>query len=211
MGAEQERLSLLERMVRGGVAYVDVEADCGDAEIARITAAGSARLVLSMHDFTGVPADLEQRIAAMSGRGADVLKAAVAVDDAIDLDCLLTLRANLRQPTVLIGMGLAGLLSRCRYPAFGSPWTYVKAGEEEGTAPGQLTLVQAREMGLPQTTEQPFFALVGGPQVQHSMGPVVYNRLFRATGKPWSYLPVNTSRARPRWRCCDGWVCRGPA
>ena len=144
VGAEQARLFLLERIVRAGAAYVDVEADCADAEIARIKAAGSARLVLSIHDFTGVPADLEQRIWSMSTRGAHVLKAAVTVDDAIDLDRLLTLRANARQPTLLIGMGLAGLLSRCRYPAFGSPWTYVKADDQAGTAPGQLTLAQAR-------------------------------------------------------------------
>ena len=109
-------------------------------------------------------------------------------------------------------MGLAGLLSRCRYPAFGSPWTYVKADEQAGTAPGQLTLAQAREMGLPQTAEQPFFALVGGPQVQHSMGPVVYNRLFRATGQTLE-LPAgeHRPRARPHWRCCGGWGCRAPA
>ena len=72
-------------------AYVDVEADCADTDIARIKAAGSARLVLSIHDFKGVPDDLEQRIWSMGARGPDVLKAAVTVDDAIDLDRLLTL------------------------------------------------------------------------------------------------------------------------
>lgn len=200
-GPEADRIRLLARAGACGVAYVDLEADCGAAALDAVRAAiaESARdgrrgqLMLSSHDFAGVPADLDVQVDRMAARQPDLIKVAVAVDDAIQLDALRGQHRRAGRPVLAIGMGLAGLVSRARYPAFGAPWTYVKADEQSGTAPGQLSLAQALEMGLPESATAPFLALVGGPQVQYSKGPLVYNRLFRRRGRPWSYLPVSTA------------------
>lgn len=196
IGNETERLRLLEQAAACGVAYLDVEADCADSTLrglARISA--NTRLVLSEHHFAGIPADLERRFAALANRGVgEVLKLAATVEDAAALVRLEALRRHATLPTLLVGMGPAGLLSRCRYPAFGAPWTYVGADADSHTAPGQLSLEQALQLGLPASATLPFLAVVGGPQVTASPGPTVYNRLFRRRGWPWSYFPVITAQ-----------------
>ena len=196
IGDEAERLRLLERVADCGVAYLDVEADGADSTLRALAQRqGQGRLVLSEHHFGGLPADLERRFAALAQRGVgDVLKLAVSVDDAAALGRLQALRQHAAQPTLLIGMGPAGLLSRCRYPAFGAPWTYVSANDDGGTAPGQLSFEQALQLGLPRSATAPFLAVVGGAQVASSPGPTVYNRLFRRRNWPWSYLPVITQQ-----------------
>ncbi|MBK8480693.1 MAG: type I 3-dehydroquinate dehydratase [Proteobacteria bacterium] len=196
IGSEADRLQLLERAAECGVAYLDLEADCSDGTLQALAQRSSrTRLVISAHHFAGLPADLERRFAALAERGVgDVLKLAVSVDDVMDLPRLAALAKRAQRPTLLLGMGPAGLLSRCRYPAFGAPWTYVSANDDGGTAPGQLTFDQALQLGLPQSATAPFLAVVGGPQVVNSPGPLAYNRLFRRRGWPWSYLPIITAQ-----------------
>jgi 3-dehydroquinate dehydratase/shikimate dehydrogenase len=183
-GDEGERLALLRRAAG---ALVDLEADVGDAALARFE---RARVVLSWHDLDGVPADLTARAAAMSARGTGTVKIAVQVSDAAELGALLDARAAVAQDAVVLGMGAAGLVSRVRYRAFGSAWTYV--GVASTTAPGQLDLEQAALFGLPASGAQPFYALAGGDQVAHSPGMRVYNHWLRAHGRDECYVPVVT-------------------
>ena len=147
-GSESYRLDLLAKIARMGAAYVDVEADISDTELDTLRRDVRGQLILSWHDFEGMPSNLPQRVDEMAAR-ADIIKAAVAVEDAADLAQLHEIAERSEKPTILIGMGFAGLLSRCRYPFFGAPWTYVCADGENQTAPGQLTLAEAQELGLP--------------------------------------------------------------
>lgn len=194
-GSEEERLALLARAAASGVAYLDLEEELPDAALSRLRSLGARQLVLSHHDFDGLSPELLGRLERMASRPVDLVKLAARVDDAAELTALLELGQRLGRPAIVIGMGLAGLLSRARYPAFGSPWTYVAATAELATAPGQLSLAAALELGLPEGARAPFVALLGGAQVAHSPGPVVYNRLFRRRGKAWSYLPVASAEA----------------
>ena len=130
----------------------------------------------------------------MSERGAAVVKVAVTVEDAADCSRLLQTSRTFGRPLVLVAMGPAGMVCRARYPQFGSLWTYVFAEDTDATAPGQLSLNQALELGLPESATKPFMALVGGPQIIHSPGPKVYNRLFRSRGLDYSYLLAITKR-----------------
>lgn len=203
-GAESSRLELLGKAAVRGPAYLDIEGDCSDGELAALRAAGerstgaAPKLVLSWHEFSG---QQQRRAAAivrareLAGRDVDLLKLAVAVDDPVELEDLLDLADTLERPAVLLAMGPAGQLSRSRYARFGSPWTYVTESETAGTAAGQLTLDDARRLGLPDSADAPFFALVGGAQVVHSPGPRVYNALFRQQAKPWAYHAICTDQA----------------
>src|SRR5687767_7364142 len=53
-GSEEGRRDLLRRALAAGAEYVDVEWQSGFADL---IAAAPARIVLSSHDFSGVPAD----------------------------------------------------------------------------------------------------------------------------------------------------------
>ena len=188
-GDERERGGLLMAAAKAGARYVDVEADADDA---LLDAVGRRKVVLSWHDFEGIPADVSDRVRSMVARDPAVIKLALAVEDATELMTLLTLRPAIPQRAVLIGMGAAGLLSRTHYARFGSGWTYIAASPELATAPGQLDVTRAERHGLPASATAPFCALVGGAQVMGSPGPQVYNALFRELGLDVTYVPVVT-------------------
>lgn len=188
-GSEAERVGLLERAERAGARWIDVEHDVPLERFDR------SRVVLSWHDFDGAD-ELLRMARELAPRRAGVLKLAVRVDDAAQIERLREARAIIDGPAVLIAMGAAGLLSRVRYGSLGSEWTYVAADHANATAPGQLDLDEARAMGLPGTRDAPFCALVGGPQVFSSPGPRVYNACYRRRGLALSYLPIITTSLR---------------
>jgi 3-dehydroquinate dehydratase type I len=181
-GTEAERLAILQR---AKTRWVDVEHDLPLEGFDR------DRVVLSWHDFEG-SGRVKARACALAGRGAGVVKLAARVDDAAEIALLEEARHEIEGDAVLIGMGDAGLLSRVRYGALGSAWTYVAADARHVTAPGQLDWAGARVMGLPDAANAPFCALVGGPQVMGSPGTRVYNALYRDLGLDLSYLPILT-------------------
>lgn len=188
-GDEADRLALL---AKANARYVDLESDVDDDAVAAI---GRERVVLSWHDFEGVPADLDRRLRAMASRGTAVTKLAVTVDDASQLLALYEAGVRLKGvDKVLIGMGPAGLLSRSHFRSFGSRWCYVAGAEETASAPGQLSLARATAMGMPDSSAQPVCGLVGAEQVMHSPGMRIYNRLFRTRGIASSYVPLITKR-----------------
>jgi 3-dehydroquinate dehydratase type I len=181
-GDETARLALLRDALDAGARYVDVEDDVAhDFDCSRV--------VMSWHDFGGRADDLVARAKAMRPRCA-VVKLAVHVDDAAELEQLRRVRDAIDGDVVLIGMGAAGLLSRTHYQRFGSRWTYVAADPALATAPGQLDLATATAMNMPASSGAPFVALIGGEQVMFSPGPEVYNALFRQRGLTMSYLSI---------------------
>ncbi len=205
----EERARRLLRAAEGGAAWVDLDYPDDLDLLSRFGGAGGARTILSFHDFAGTPAGLESVAAKMAAAGPDLVKIAVATADAAELPRLRRLARGLARPCLAVGMGLAGLLSRVRYPWFGSPWTYVAAEEAEGTAPGQLSLAGALALGLPGAAREPFLALVGGATVALSPGPRVYNRLFRALGANLSYVAVQTEKAQSTFNLLAEMGARG--
>ncbi|MBM4374983.1 MAG: type I 3-dehydroquinate dehydratase [Deltaproteobacteria bacterium] len=200
-GSEPERLALLRRASASELAMVDVEADVDDAflgELGRTAAVrrGKVKRMLSWHEHSGFPKGCGERLRDMARRDVDLVKLAVTVSDASELDALDACRARTSKPCVLVAMGTAGVLTRTHYPAFGSPFSYVASQADLASAPGQLTLEQALALGLPRSSTAPLFGLVGGAQVQHSPGPRLINRLFRRRGMASSYIPIVTSSLR---------------
>jgi 3-dehydroquinate dehydratase type I len=185
-GSEEARVALLLRAQARGVRYVDVEDGVPLERFDR------ARVALSHHDFAG-SAGLPARAAALAAAGTAVVKLAAHVDDAAELATLLEARRRIPQRAVVVGMGAAGILSRARYGAFGSEWSYVIPSRELATAPGQLTVAEALALGLPGGARDPFCGLAGGPQVLASPGARVYNALFRERGVAMGYVPLVTA------------------
>src|ERR687887_1544722 len=67
-GSEEERRRILADALQHGAEYVDVEWRARFDDL--IAASGGKRIVLSTHDFHGVPIDLTARVHAMRQTGA---------------------------------------------------------------------------------------------------------------------------------------------
>ena len=194
-GSETERRQVLRRALDAGPRYLDVELSTpAEVRSELYQQRGETQLILSWHRFE--PGGLERpELDLLTGEPADLLKVALALEDAAQLAPLRRLLAGEQRPVLRIGMGPAGLLSRALYGAFGSPWTYVAAEGSVAVAPGQLTEGQARRWRVGAHTGLTPLALVGGPQVISSPGAEVYNRIFTRRDLPFIYLPVVTLRA----------------
>jgi 3-dehydroquinate dehydratase/shikimate dehydrogenase len=148
---------------------------------------GGRRVILSHHDFTGVPADLQSLTADMLASGAEIVKVGVMASRLSDCLTLRELSRNTRAPMVLVAMGEAGVPSRVLAGWMGSCWTY--AGD--GAAPGQLSAARMqnefrfREIG-PRTE---IYGVLGKP-VSHSVSPSMHNAAFQATHRDAVYLPL---------------------
>jgi 3-dehydroquinate dehydratase/shikimate dehydrogenase len=189
-GSEEDRRRILGAALEAGAEHVDVEFRAGFTDLVRD---GGRRIVLSTHDFDGVPADLAARVAAMREATTGVVKVAVTAGGLADCLPLLALsRAAGREArrSVWIGMGLSGLATRVLAARFGSCWMY--AGEE--TAPGQIPARRLiEEFGFRRlTSDTHVYGVVGSP-VGHSISPAVHNAAFRAAGRDAVYLPFEAA------------------
>ncbi|MFM9994365.1 MAG: type I 3-dehydroquinate dehydratase [Phycisphaerales bacterium] len=156
-------------------------------------------LILSLHDFDGRPADLTRRLLAMRGESAArVLKVAYRCRSLRDNLELFDLLEHRDRPTIALGMGEFGLMSRVLAPKFGAFLTFASLRPTTTTAPGQptirelLDLYRFRSIG-PATN---VYGVVGWP-VGHSVSPHVHNAGFSAINWPGVYLPLPIPGARP--------------
>jgi 3-dehydroquinate dehydratase / shikimate dehydrogenase len=171
-GSEAERQAILERALDLGADYVDVEWKAG---FKKLVAGFGERIVLSSHDFTGVPSDLATRVKAMRDTGAAVIK--VAVTPARLTDTLPLVDIADAGDTVVVGMGEAGVATRLLAVQFGSRWTYAGNGVAPGQMPARRMLehFRFRDVGA----ETSIFAVVGH-NVMRSPSPVMHNAAFTA-------------------------------
>ncbi len=186
-GSEEERLGILEAALEAGADYVDVEFKA----LTPAFAGGRHRdrLLVSMHDFEGLPSDLDARVEAMSRTGAGIVKVAVMAHRLADCLPLVGLATRRGGPTSVLAMGEAGLATRVLAARFGSCWTY--AADDTIVAPGQLSAARMRgEFGFDRLgPDTALYGIIGRP-VSHSVSPAMHNAAFRQTGIDAAYLPL---------------------
>jgi 3-dehydroquinate dehydratase len=188
--------------IEAGIDLIDVEWHEGVA-----VAPFRERVVLSHHDYDGVPEDLEGLADAMLARGCAETKIAVTPRSFADNERLLGVLRS-RPGLTLFGMGERGLYSRILAPFLGSRLTFVAPDEESVAAPGQVTLEKAvaiygEPLTRPSATLSPLtrgegksiavFAIAGNP-AGHSLSPTVHNPLFRAHGANAAYTIASVER-----------------
>jgi 3-dehydroquinate dehydratase/shikimate dehydrogenase len=199
-GSEEERCQILRSALEAGPGYLDLEALLPfNIRQSFYQRRGTTQIILSAHRFEPGTAATDpswERVAAelAQDRGADILKVAVAVEDAVELKALRALLEEEKRPVLRIGMGPAGLLSRVLYPKFGSPWTYVAAEEGQPLAPGQLSAAQARLWRLDRAAEFIPLGIIDDGTDRNPLGAPFYNRLSSQHRQPWICLPVLTTR-----------------
>jgi 3-dehydroquinate dehydratase/shikimate dehydrogenase len=190
-GSEQSRRGLLLSALERGADYVDLEWAHGFDDVVR--GRQGRNIILSLHDFTGVPADLEARVSAMAALNPDVLKVAVSLSRLAECGRLAGMaRQHAGRRMVLIGMGEAGFATRILPGRFGSCWTY--AGDE--IAPGQIDLERLHgefrfgRIGL----HTDLYGIAGRP-VAHSLSPAIHNAAFEQLGVDATYVPLAAADA----------------
>ncbi len=202
----QERQSFIQRFRAEGSSgesthYIDIESD-----LAVLLQAGGGtfnegtgqdldwnKVICSHHDFAGVPQDLERIYNLIASTPARVLKIAVQADDVTDCLAVFKLLARARddgREMIAIAMGPAGLATRILGPSRGSFLTYASLDSDHGTAPGQVTASEMRELyrvgKIDRETQ--ITGLVGFP-VTHSVSPAIHNAALKSTGVNGVYMP----------------------
>ncbi len=186
---EAERKKILDCALQRGAEYVDLEFKAAFAS-ELIASTGGKRIVLSTHDFEGVPSDLNERVRTMRAAGAEIVKVAITARSLADNLRLLALERA--RNTVLIGMGPVGAPTRVLAAHFHSHWTY--AGEAH--APGMIgTTRMLDEFRFHEVTDATaIYGVVGSP-LTHSASPAMHNAAFRSAGIDAVYLPLMASSA----------------
>lgn len=174
----------------------DIEADLV-SELLVASSVDWAQVIVSHHDFNGVPDDLEQIYHRLAAAPARVIKIAVHANDITD--CIRVFRllergSNEKREVIAIAMGHAGIATRILGPSRGSFLTYASLEDESATAPGQVNARQLRSIYRVDeiNAETMICGLVGLP-VLHSVSPHMHNAAFAAEGVNGVYLPLEVS------------------
>lgn len=152
----------------------------------------STRLILSTHDFEGRPSDLTRKILQMQDEPAcAVVKIAYRARSIRDNLELFEILRDQTKPTIALGMGEFGVMSRILAPKFGGFLTFASLRDESTTAPGQITIEDLinlyRFRSIKPTTK--VYGIIGWP-VKQSLSPLVHNAGFEQIGWDGVYVPM---------------------
>ncbi len=201
---DNARIALLAKVARGEHApkMIDIEFASMAPDLVRglLTAALAprdaehmpTRIVASTHDFQQRPIDLMRRVAAMQDDAlVSIVKLAWmarSVRDNLEAFDILSMRLK---PTIALCMGEFGLMSRVLAPKFGGFLTFASDAEGTGTAPGQPSTRELRDIyrfnAIGPATR--VFGVIGWP-VAHSRSPAYHNARFAEANYDGVYLPV---------------------
>ncbi len=200
-GSEDERKAILRDALDQDAEYVDIEWRAGFDDVIAMT--GGRRVVLSSHDFEGIPDDLVERAQAMRATGAEVIK--IAAKTTRLSDCLAFLDPEVaggrHGKSVLIGMGESGLPTRVLAARFGSAWTYAGALGQVGQIDARTLIERYRFRAITPATA--LYGVVGSP-VGHSVSPAMHNAAFADLDADAVYLPLLARDANDFLDFADG-------
>src|SRR5262249_52544385 len=121
-------------------AYIDLEshvpADFAHALTRRYP---QIKLIISYHDFTKTPRDIDQVFRAMRNPAAHLYKLAFLAQSTLVAFLLLLFLKEKGQNIIVSSMGEEGAVCRILGPIFGNPITYASLDISLSTAPGQLS------------------------------------------------------------------------
>lgn len=186
---EDVRLRLLAAATE--FAYCDVEA--ASYERLLCFSPDTSRLIVSYHDFSGTPANLDaiyDRVTSLPAAVHKIVTHAHNVTDSLASFKLLQRARIDDRKLIALAMGEAGLMTRVLGPAFGSFLTYGSLVRGKESAPGQLSCDELinlyRVRGISRATS--IAGIIGSP-VRHSASPAMHNRAFAERDLDFVYLP----------------------
>ena len=187
---ETTRRRLLQEAAGAGYRYLDLEADLPTGAVA--LPRRGPRVIRSLHDLNGTPANLETLLRGLARSAREIPKLAVTPHGVGDLARIVTAARAVPAPRIVLGMGDYGLPSRLLAARVGSWLTFTSAtsGGLRSAAPGQLDplTMQRRYRFRSLGADTPVFGIVGNP-VAHSRSPEVHNRGLAVAGIAGVYVP----------------------
>ena len=118
---------------------------------------------------------------------------------------------NQTKPTIALGMGDFGLMSRILAPKFGGFLTFASLRDESTTAPGQITIEDLlnlyRFRSIKPTTK--VYGIIGWP-VKQSMSPLVHNAGFEQIGWDGVYVPMPVEGSYESFKATVSSLCTFP-
>jgi 3-dehydroquinate dehydratase/shikimate dehydrogenase len=190
-GSIDEQLRVLEAAIEAGAKAVDVEIESAENCIPRLEALRSRTyLLVSYHNYGGTPAT-DAIVRRMIRVPADGYKIVTTAKKPSDNYKVLQLARNFpKTPLVLLAMGEIGFPTRVLSPLMGGVYTYAAPNSAEGTASGQISARQLRNIYRVEklTHGARIFGVIADP-VRHSISPAVHNRAFQARRIDAVYLP----------------------
>lgn len=195
-GTEQERQMVLRQAIVSGVIdWIDLETDVADS----LRRFGSVKRVVSYHNMTETPSDLDDIYERMLKQDADVVKVAVLPRTAGDLARIVAIQKRAPKPTVCFGMGELGFPTRFTALKFGAPWVYATFNKERQLAPGMPAVADFRTTYPVKKIDKDtrFFAVAGDP-IGHSLSPVLHNHTMLRNKVNGFYVPVRVPEGQFR-------------
>jgi 3-dehydroquinate dehydratase/shikimate dehydrogenase len=154
------------------------------------------KVICSYHNFETTPADLTDiadRIALTPAAVVKVATMARTIDDSLRLMELLDRKPG-GKPTIALGMGIPGIMTRVLALSRGALLTFGSLRPGAGSASGQPTvrelLESYRVKSISRQTE--VLAVIGNP-IGHSRSPAIHNAALAATGRDAVFLPLEVS------------------
>jgi 3-dehydroquinate dehydratase/shikimate dehydrogenase len=191
VGSEEKRLEVLRLAGKFAPAFIDIEDDVPPQSWP------AGKRILSHHNFSTVPPDLDLIAATLDDSRADVVKVAFAACGAEDAFRAFDVLRACRKPTIALAMGEAAVCSRILARKFGAMGTFAAIKHGEESAPGQPTVDEFKSLYrwdfISPATE--VFGVIGCP-VGHSMSPAIHNAAFSAAGIDAVYVPVRIEPGR---------------
>jgi len=190
--SREDRIAFWKTAPRGESVWWDLEADL-TAEVSP----DWSNVIVSHHDFSGVPNDLQEIYERLAQTPARVVKIAVQAKDVVDCLPVFQLIDRARsegREIIAIAMGNAGVATRILGPSRGAFLTYGSLDNESATAPGQVNAQSLRSLYHIDKidSETMICGLVGLP-VLHSVSPQIHNAAFVSEGLNGVYLPFEVT------------------
>jgi 3-dehydroquinate dehydratase type I len=153
-GAEESRLSIMQKCISMGFDYVDLELNINNEKLVQlITKArdNQVKTIVSYHNFQNTPeqAEILEKLKQCSTAGGEPAK--VAVNCKNYRDGLNVLKAGaaankLNLSFSVMGMGEFGSVTRILSPAIGCKIVYASSGEDSKVVDGQVELGTLKEL-----------------------------------------------------------------
>jgi len=193
-GSEPERVAFLKEAVQLGAEYVDIEYDA----VGRLGDKLATQVIVSYHDFERTPTDLRRIAQMLLGAGGDIIKIATYATDVTDIFRLCQFSHDIGVPAILVGMGTKGVATRILARKFAGYLTYAALRKDEGSAPGQLTALELKNVYhfdmVGRHTK--VYGVIGNPII-HSVSPHIHNAAFKHLGMNAVYVPFEVDELKP--------------
>lgn len=192
-GGDKERVQALRDALAAGADYVDIEVSTPREHLRPFLEGREAsRVIISYHDFSHTPENLNPLYETMAGLPGGVLKIVTYARDLSDnLKMFQLLKRAKKENKKLIGLCMGGLgeISRVLSPLYGGFLTFGSLETGKESAPGQIPAKTLKEVYRVNDTHENFkvYGVIGNP-VSKSMGYLIHNRAFKKINSPHIYV-----------------------